>query len=374
MKSGQNFKTLVNAFCADQDLAFGQLLDNPAFGYHSVDADGHFVYISDTELNWLGYKREEILGKVRFQDLLTTADRSRFERGYAKFKQNSIAKDVEFTYVRRDGTTMPISINAAAICDEQGKFLRSRSVVIDLTQRKECERMNKELALKQQREDLMALLTHDLKSALIGCQRGLELLRADSIPDAALREEILSAIRDANALVLQKIDTVLKIHTYDSEPRLNTGRVTLDTLVSSCVEELSQQCLEKSVQIVIDIDLVKPVRLDRHAWELVLKNLIMNAVQASPTGSKVLVRARTVKKHLEIQVVDNGRGISKEQQSKLFVRFWQGSATQRSPNVGMGLYLCSKIVSSYKGKISCESTPSNGATFLVEIPVKSLED
>ncbi|MGH9394077.1 MAG: PAS domain S-box protein, partial [Terriglobales bacterium] len=108
-------------------------------GYHSLDAEGKFVKINDTELAWLGYKREEVIGVMGFGDLLVPASRAQFERHFPQVQGNGAVPELEVEMLRKDGSILPAVVSATAIRDSTGKFLRTRSTLFDTTQRKQAE-------------------------------------------------------------------------------------------------------------------------------------------------------------------------------------------------------------------------------------------
>ena len=115
------------------------LYNHAPCGYHSLDKEGVFVQINDTELEWLGYAREEVIGKVKFPDLLAPSSRSTFEAEFPRLKTEGVVRDIEFDLVRKDGTILPVLISATAITDPDGNYLMSRSMVYDMTERKRAE-------------------------------------------------------------------------------------------------------------------------------------------------------------------------------------------------------------------------------------------
>lgn len=115
------------------------LYNNAPCGYHSIDANGYFTDMNDTELNWLGYKREEVMGKIRFPDVLSAESKVLFEEAFPVFLRTGVSKDRLFEMMRKDGTVFTVMISAISIRDQDGKFLRSRSTVIDYTERKKQE-------------------------------------------------------------------------------------------------------------------------------------------------------------------------------------------------------------------------------------------
>ncbi|WP_310057740.1 sensor domain-containing diguanylate cyclase [Lysobacter niastensis] len=112
------------------------LYEHAPCGYHSLDADGVFVRINDTELSWLGYARDEVVGKLTFLDLLTPGNTNFFEESFQTFKFQGEVKDVEFEMRRKDGSLLPVSLSATAVRDAAGRFVMSRYTVFDITERR----------------------------------------------------------------------------------------------------------------------------------------------------------------------------------------------------------------------------------------------
>src|SRR5258708_1106178 len=102
-------------------------------GYHSVDRSGTFVRINDTELSWLGYRREEIVGKMKFIDVVAPECAQIVLEHFPRLVQGGRATDLEYTMVRKDGSTFPVSVNAAPVLDARGNFVMSRTTMFDTT-------------------------------------------------------------------------------------------------------------------------------------------------------------------------------------------------------------------------------------------------
>jgi len=120
------------------------LYNNAPCGYHSLDEEGVIMRINDEELKWLGYTREEVVGKKKFSDFLTTDSLSLFASNYPQFMEQGYIRDVEYEIVRKDGSTFYVLVNATAIY-EDGVFVMSRSTLFDISERKEADRALKEL-------------------------------------------------------------------------------------------------------------------------------------------------------------------------------------------------------------------------------------
>jgi PAS domain S-box-containing protein len=108
-------------------------------GYHSLDADGKIIAMNDTELAWLGYSREEVVGRKRLVDFLTPRSRELFNTVFPQLKQRGEVKDVEYELVRRDGSVMPVLLNATAVADGPDGAFQTRASVFDNSARKLAE-------------------------------------------------------------------------------------------------------------------------------------------------------------------------------------------------------------------------------------------
>ena len=115
---------------ADQ---LADLYNNAPCGYHSLDPDGVFVEINDTELKWHGRTREEVVGKMKFADLLTATSGKTFLDSYSQFKKSGSTNNLELEFARKDGAKLPVLLSANAIMDANGHFVMSRSTVIDIS-------------------------------------------------------------------------------------------------------------------------------------------------------------------------------------------------------------------------------------------------
>ncbi len=108
-------------------------------GYHSVDTEGVFVAVNDTELAWFGCSREELVGKKRHRDLVTPDTQAAYDQGLAIFKERGEVKDLEFKRMHKNGSVKDMLLNATAVRDAGGRLLHSRSTMFDITERKAAE-------------------------------------------------------------------------------------------------------------------------------------------------------------------------------------------------------------------------------------------
>ncbi len=114
------------------------LYENAPAGYHSLDAQGNIIVVNQTELDWLGYQREEMIGRP-VQDFLTPDSIRRFHKNFPIYKQRGWLRDLELDFVRRDGSILPALVSATAVNDNEGNYLMSRTTLVDITETKKVQ-------------------------------------------------------------------------------------------------------------------------------------------------------------------------------------------------------------------------------------------
>ncbi len=134
-----NLTTGLEQRVTERTAEVRDLYDNAPTGYHSLDANGIIVMINQTELDWLGYTREDLIGIKMFRDLFTPQSQQIFDENFPRFKARGWVKDLEFDVIRKDGSTFPVLLNATAIYDANGNYQHSRSTLFDITERKHAE-------------------------------------------------------------------------------------------------------------------------------------------------------------------------------------------------------------------------------------------
>jgi diguanylate cyclase (GGDEF)-like protein/PAS domain S-box-containing protein len=114
-------------------------------GYHSLDKDGICVSVNDTQLNWLGYARGELVGK-RLTEFLTPKSARLFGKAFRLITERGWVRDIELQLVRRDGSCLPVLLSATAVRDADGQFVMTRTTLYDLSERKQAEELIRHMA------------------------------------------------------------------------------------------------------------------------------------------------------------------------------------------------------------------------------------
>lgn len=230
---------------------------------------------------------------------------------------------------------------------------------------------------KNLRNNLIATLTHDLRTPLLAQERVIEILKDenDSL-DSEKRNQLLNGLIKSNYNLLEMVNTMLE--TYEYEDRvipLNKEIILLNELVDICFSELEP--LVKSKNITLKEYLPpEPIKLyaNKNDLKRVLTNLIANAVKNIPKESEIKIIAQILEKEIEIKITDNGPGIPPEMMAHVFERYFSGNTLQKKIGTGLGLYICRTIIEAHQGSIKVDSKPEEGTTFTIKLPLTEFGD
>ncbi len=138
------------------------LYQNAPCGYHSLNADGLIININNTELDWLGYSREEVVNRKHFHEFLTPVGKELFRQNFPLLKERGWVKNLELKLIHRDGSSRWLMFSVTAIRDEAGNFVMTRSISLDITERKQAK-----LALqKQTQQQFLWQITQKIRHPL----------------------------------------------------------------------------------------------------------------------------------------------------------------------------------------------------------------
>jgi PAS domain S-box-containing protein/putative nucleotidyltransferase with HDIG domain len=122
-------------------MKYVDLYQNAPDGYHSLGPDGKILEVNNTWLNMFGYKRQEIIRKKKFPDLLSDEQKILFRKNFRLLKEKGSIQNIEYEVLKKDGSCLPVIIGASAIYGEKGKFLKTRTIVRDISTRTNYKKM-----------------------------------------------------------------------------------------------------------------------------------------------------------------------------------------------------------------------------------------
>lgn len=257
------------------------------------------------------------------------------------------------------GKMIPVESTVSRFLTNDGE--RILISILDIRERKEIEQL---------RKNLVAVVSHDLRSPLGSVMAFLEVLLRGSFGQLNERGLKLAAraedeLRRLMKLILDLLDLA----------KMESGKIE----VFLCDTDLAR-VLDRSIQAVEGLVSKTEITLKRQEKNFslladeerliqVMVNLLSNAIKFSPAHSVIEITAIAVGNQVEISVSDQGKGIAKEMHEKIFKQFEQGPSSQSAQGVGLGLAICKSIVEAHNGSIGVESTLGKGSRFWVRIPI-----
>jgi len=355
------------------------LYDNAPAGYHSLDANGRYVMINQTELSWLGYTRDEMIGRSAL-DFMTETSRNGFRKNFSLLTQHGWLQDVEFEFIRKDGSVLPVLLSATAIHDAAGNFVMSRSTLFDITERKKAEatlrQANAALAsAMRMKDEFLATMSHELRTPLTGILGLAESLQLGIYGELTIRQmKAATSIETSGHHLLELINDVLDLSKIEADKlELQLERYALEEICQASLH-LTKGLAQQRRQHVHYAAPLDPVFLEVDARRIkqVLINLLSNAIKFTPENGELglIVEGSAAKRQVRLIVWDKGIGIKSENLSKLFQPFTQidSSLAREYSGTGLGLALVRRLVELHNGSVMVESVFGEGSRFIVTLP------
>ena len=383
------------------------LYNNAPCGYHSLDAEGRFVRVNDTELNWLGYPRAQVIGKLKFAELVSADGAAHFEQSFLLLKERGWVQHLEYDLVRRDGTVMPVLLNATAIRDPDGAFVMSRSTIYDITERKRVEqelselnqsltnRVEQETGRRLQQERLLArharlaaigemigAIAHQWRQPLATLGATIQSLRM------AWERRVLSAAfleraeADAQKQLYYMSDTIEDFRNFFSPEKVAE---TFD--VKERIQEVSLLVAAQFANSGVCLELLDqapglPLRIKgyQNEFKQSVLNLVSNAFDAilakraqsgtaggcAPEPGLVAISLSRTGDCVLIEVRDNGCGIPGDIADKLYEPYF--TSKPEGKGTGIGLYMAKLIIEESMGGTLAFTSLAEGTVFTISLP------
>jgi two-component system NarL family sensor kinase len=226
--------------------------------------------------------------------------------------------------------------------------------------------------LAKVREDLIATLTHDLKTPLLGEQKTLSFFLDGTFgPIATEQKEVLEALQRTNVRQLSMVETLLAVYRNDNlGVDVQIASVNMDELIADVLTELQYLAVERNINLeYVCQQTPPPVQGEELQLKRVLSNLIHNALNYTPAVGRIEVRLRQDDTYIRVEVQDTGPGLSEPDLENVFHRFYRLGGDRQVIGTGLGLYLSRQIIQAYKGDIWAENVRPSGCRFIFTLPV-----
>jgi len=346
--------------------------------------DGTIVRANQTCLEWLGVARTDLVGKARFQSLLTIGSRIYYETHYSPLLQmQGFVNEIALEMKRMDGAVRPVVASARQLRDAGGAAVVNRVALFDSTDRRKYERellqahkraeqSARELAAANRRKtEFIAMLAHELRNPLAPVRNALEVLR-HSTSDQQVVERTTGIMRRQVGQIVRLVEDLFDISRVGQD-KLSIRRVPVDlgSVIHHAVEASAPILEGAGVTYQARLS-SNPIYVEADAARLaqVVGNILNNAAKFTPRGGTVTLILERLDDAAVVTIRDTGIGISAEQLPRIFDMFMQGEgALEDRGGLGIGLTLARNLIERHDGTIAVHSDgPGLGTQFVVRIP------
>ncbi|MCB2196405.1 MAG: tetratricopeptide repeat-containing sensor histidine kinase [Bacteroidetes bacterium] len=239
-----------------------------------------------------------------------------------------------------------------------------------LLQKQEIEQQAKELSkLGSIKDKLFSIISHDLRSPLTSLVSLLNIVKSENLTKEEFNKLLNETVENVNYATTM-VDNLLNWATSQQNGMQSyPSNVLLNQIVQNEIHHFGNQLNNKNITINNSIDNDLLAFADDSMLQIVVRNLISNAIKFSNFDSEIHVAARKINQDIQLEIHDSGKGMTKETQQNLFQSIVESErGTNNEKGTGLGLILCKDLIELNNGSISFKSTEGKGSTFIITIP------
>jgi len=343
---------------------YKDLYENSSGLHRTVNLDGKIINCNKSYADAFGFRKEEVIGKSIF-DFCPKENRDEIKVSFETWKKTGKSQGREIIFQRKDGSLFPGILSATNLYDEQDNFIGSNTIIQDLSDIRNVQKEIQELRTKRLSVigELTARIAHDMRNPLSIIKNSSELIK---MKQKNMNEQTLDQWARLERGIYRITHQVNDVLDYVRKPIIKKKSEKFSLILWNAIERCD---------IPNKIKLTSPkndgnIFCDPHRLEIVLINLIMNAIQAMKTqrgNIYVSFSENDENKYSTIKIKDNGPGIPETLIPKIFDPLF----TTREIGTGLGLPSCKNIIEYHRGTIEVNSTEGEGTTFIIKLPTES---
>ncbi|MGZ5202964.1 MAG: ATP-binding protein [Telluria sp.] len=365
-----------------QQMAFRTAMENSLVtGLRARDLEGRVTYVNPAFCELVGLPADELVGKAPPMPYWAPEAMADYEQRFQKVLAGEATPQFETVFQRSDGVRVPVLVFEAPLVDSRGRQTGWMSSILDITDRKRVEELNRKQEEKLQESarlatmgEMSSMLAHELNQPLAAISSytagALNVLArtedAHQPVDAGLLRRALEQARQQ----AQRAGQIIKsVHEFVKKREPERQRVTVSSVVEGvrALIELQARQAYVSVRLHIARDL-PPVLADRVMLEQVLLNLTRNGIESmqdvAPERRVLRIDARAHGGQVAVSVIDQGHGIAPEVAERLFSPFF----STKAEGMGMGLSICRTAIEFHGGTLTHSANPGGGTVFTFTLP------
>ena len=339
----------------ETNARFDAMLSTMIEGVLATDGQGQISISNRAAERMLSLSSRDVVNR----DLLDIARYPELHTAIQAARENKATAKAEFETLDPDRRRIKARATYLSSEPEQGIAIVLRDVT-DLH------------ALENMRRDFVANVSHELKTPLASIKAYAETLLLGAINDKDKNVQFVAQIETQADLLNLQIQDLLEIARVESgSSTFNIENIDINQLCRQSTEDLQAQANQRNVKLLLDVDPQALIaKAEANGVTTIINNLISNAIHYTPADGQVSVRTQRNGDRIQIEVTDTGIGISPEQQTRVFERFYRvdKARSRDEGGTGLGLAIVKHLTQAFDGQVELESQIGKGSTFRVFLP------
>jgi len=349
----------------ESEERFRKIADSAPVFIWMADTSGKTIFYNKSWLDFTGKSFEHSVNVAETEEF-HPEDAARVREIHTAAFERREPYYLEFRLKRYDDVYRYIGMKSVPHYSPDGEFEGYIGSGMDITETKEHEQIKNEF---------IGMASHELKTPITSMKAYVQLLLniyKNEDDDEFLKKSLTTVNKQINKLT-RLITDLLDVSKIESgRLSLNSEVFVMNELLRECIDEV--QYTAQRHDIVLEEQAMLSVYADRDRIAQVITNLLTNAIKYSPETDRIDVLIRSIDGHVRVTVHDYGIGIGKDEQDKIFNRFYrvEGRNEQTFSGFGIGLFVASEIIRRHNGRIWVDSEKGKGSFFSFELPVVDL--
>ena len=339
------------------------IIDSSNDAIISFNLEGKITSWNNAAEDIFGFQQEEVIGSTAHA-LIPDEKHQELTDLLAKVAHGERVHQLETRLLTKDQGEIEVAITLSPIKEATGKIIGFSKIVRDITEKKHEE---------QRKNSFIAMVSHEIKTPITAVTAYLQML----LQKAQKEQDTFYINMLSRADVKVKKMTAM-VQDFLNVTRLEEGKLQIlkqEFELAPLIKEIAEDGQFLSNQHIINIvncDELK-VYADKEKLGHVLSNLLSNAIKYSPKGGLIFIKCETIAKKVRVSITDQGIGIKKSDQKRIFERFYRVDDENEytASGFGIGLYLASEILAYHNSQIHINSKENKGSTFFFDLEISS---
>ena len=375
-------RTLAAEGALRQQMAFRTAMeDSLVTGLRARDLEGRVTYVNPAFCQMVGLPPAELLGKVPPMPYWAPEAMAQYEQRFANVLAGNITPQFETVFQHSSGTRVPVIVFEAPLVDSNGRQTGWMSSILDISERKQAEDLNRRQEEKLQQGarlatmgEISSMLAHELNqplAAISSYTAGALNVLGRAVDSGAQVDavQLRRALEQASAQAQRAGQIIKSVHEFVRKREPERKEVAMVSVVDGIRALIELQARQAFVALRVQIPPnLPPVRADRILLEQVLLNLTRNAIesmaQIAPDRRVLRIVANSSQGHVAVSVIDHGHGIPPDVAERLFSPFF----STKAEGMGMGLSICRTAIEFHGGTLTHAGNPGGGTVFTFTLP------